>query len=76
MHGIRDEGLLDTALETPFQTFGGSDLYSDIIEKASRLGFGLIIIHAFIDGNKRIGTHLMIVSLRLNGIGLNTRIKN
>ena len=70
IHGIRDEGLLDAALNTPFQTFGGSDLYPDIIEKASRLGFGLIKGHAFLDGNKRIGTHVMLVFLKLNGISL------
>lgn len=70
IHGVRDEGLLDAALNTPFQTFGGSDLYPDIIEKASRLGFGLIKGHAFIDGNKRIGTHVMLVFLQLNGISL------
>ena len=39
VHGIRDEGLLEAALNTPFQTFGGNDLYTDIIEKSSRLGF-------------------------------------
>ena len=70
VHGIRDEGLLDAALNTPFQTFGGSDLYPDIIEKAARLGFGLIKGHAFLDGNKRIGTHVMLVFLQLNGISL------
>ena len=62
--------MLYAALNTPFQTFGGSDLYPDIIEKASRLGFGLIKGHAFIDGNKRIGTHVMLVFLQLNGISL------
>ena len=70
IHGVRDEGLLDAALNTPFQTFGGNDLYPDIIEKASRLGFGLIKGHAFLDGNKRIGTHVMLVFLQLNGISL------
>ena len=62
IHGIRDEGLLYAALNTPFQTFGGSDLYPDIIEKASRLGFGLIKGHAFIDGNKRIGAPPILIS--------------
>ena len=70
IHGIRDEGLLDAALNTPFQTFGGCDLYPDIIENASHLGFGLIKCHAFLDGNKRIGTHVMLVFLRLNGISI------
>ena len=62
--------MLYAALNTPFQTFGGNDLYPDIIEKASRLGFGLIKGHAFLDGNKRIGTHVMLVFLQLNGISL------
>ena len=61
IHGIRDENLLDSAVNSPFQTFSGQDLYPDIIEKAARLGFGLITAHAFIDGNKRIGTHAMLI---------------
>ncbi len=58
--GIRDEGLLESALETPFQSFGGSDVYPSIQQKAARLGFGLIQNHAFIDGNKRIGAHACV----------------
>lgn len=53
--GIRDEGLLDTALASPFQTFGGQPLYPSIQAKAAQLGFGLVSDHAFVDGNKRIG---------------------
>ena len=55
--GIRDEGLLDSALNAPFQSFEGSELYPSIVEKAAHLGYGLIKNHPFIDGNKRIGTH-------------------
>lgn len=65
---IRDEGLLDSALNAPFQTFAGMELYPTIIEKASRLGYSLIKNHAFVDGNKRIGAHTMLVFLTLNGI--------
>lgn len=65
---IRDEGLLDSALNAPFQTFSGTELYPTILEKASRLGYGLIKNHPFVDGNKRIGTHTMLVFLMLNGI--------
>lgn len=65
---IRDEGLLDSALNAPFQTFAGTELYPTIIEKASRLGYSLIKNHAFVDGNKRIGAHTMLVFLTLNGI--------
>ena len=62
--------LLDSALETPFQSFGGDELYPTIQAKAARLGYGLIKNHCMIDGNKRIGTHSMLVFLALNGIEL------
>lgn len=68
--GIRDEGLLDSALAAPFQTFGGQSLYPSVSAKAAQLGFGLICNHPFMDGNKRIGTHIMLVFLALNGIRL------
>lgn len=68
--GVRDYNLLDSALETPFQSFGGDELYPTIQAKAARLGYGLIKNHCMIDGNKRIGTHLMLVFLALNGIEL------
>ena len=68
--GVRDEGLLDSAVNTPFQTFSGQDLYPTVLEKAVRLGFGLIRNHPFIDGNKRIGTHAMLGFLNLNSITL------
>lgn len=67
---IRDEGLLDSAINAPFQTFGGDELYPSLLEKASRLGFGLIKNHPFVDGNKRIGTHAMLVFLAVNHIEL------
>jgi len=66
--GLRDEGMLDSALNTPFQTFSGSELYPDLLSKAARLAFGLIANHPFIDGNKRIGTHAMLIFLRLNNV--------
>ena len=66
--GIRDEGLLDSALNAPFQVFGEAELYPSIQQKAARLGFGLIKNHAFLDGNKRIGVHIMLIFLELNGI--------
>ena len=68
--GVRDYNLLDSALETPFQSFGGEELYPTIQAKAARLGYGLIKNHCMIDGNKRIGTHAMLVFLALNGIEL------
>ena len=66
--GVRDYNLRDSALETPFQSFGGDELYPTI--QAARLGYGLIKNHCMIDGNKRIGTHAMLVFLALNGIEL------
>lgn len=70
MDGLRDEGLLDSAINTPLQTFGGQELYPSILEKAARLGYGLIHGHPFVDGNKRIGTHAMLVLLDINNITL------
>ena len=63
---IRDDGLLESALNTPFQSFGNTDLYPSLLEKAARLGYGLIKNHPFVDGNKRIGTHTMLVFLAIN----------
>ncbi|MHC1695761.1 MAG: type II toxin-antitoxin system death-on-curing family toxin [Eubacteriales bacterium] len=67
---LRDEGLLDSALNAPFQTYEGIDVYASLLQKAARLGFGIVNNHAFIDGNKRIGAHVMLVFLELNGIEL------
>lgn len=67
---LRDESLLDSALGAPFQTFGGSDLYPEMILKAARLGYGLIKNHPFVDGNKRIGAHAMITFLEINNVYL------
>lgn len=68
--GVRDYNLLDSALENPFQSFGGEELYPTLQAKAARLGYGLIKNHCMIDGNKRIGTHAMLVFLAINGIEL------
>ena len=65
---VRDYNLLDSALETPFQSFAGEELYPTIQAKAARLGYGLIKNHTMLDGNKRIGAHAMLVFLALNGI--------
>lgn len=68
--GIRDEGMLDSALMNPFQSFGGEELYPSIQAKAAQLCFGLVKNHAMIDGNKRLGAHVMLVFLALNGYEL------
>ena len=66
--GVRDIGMLESALSAPFQTFGGEPLYPYIQSKAAQLCFGLVCNHPFLDGNKRIGAHVMLVFLALNGI--------
>lgn len=68
--GVRDEGLLESALEAPFQGFGETDAYPSLQQKAARLCYGLVKNHPFVDGNKRIGAHAMLVFLALNGIEL------
>ncbi|MCL2035481.1 MAG: type II toxin-antitoxin system death-on-curing family toxin [Oscillospiraceae bacterium] len=68
--GLRDEGLLDSALAAPFQTFDGKPMLPTVQQRAARLGFGLIMNHPFVDGNKRIGVHVMLVMLAMNGIEL------
>ena len=69
--GLRDEGLLESALETAFSGFGGQEFYPTIEEKGARIGFNLISNHAFLDGNKRIGVFVMLVFLEVNGVDLN-----
>ena len=68
--GLRDVGLLESAINSPFQQFGNEDLYPTIQQKVSRLCFGLVNNHPFVDWNKRIGAHVMLVFLALNGIEL------
>ena len=68
--GIREEGLLESAISAPFQSYGNEELYPTIQSKAARLGYGLIKNHSMLDGNKRIGAHAMLVFLALNGVEL------
>lgn len=65
---LRDEGLLEASIDGVFQTFEGEELYPSKEEKGARLGYNLISNHPFVDGNKRIGMHIMIVFLEVNGI--------
>jgi death on curing protein len=53
--GVRDDGLLESAIARPYQTFGGEYLYTSIFEKAAAMAESLIINHPFVDGNKRTG---------------------
>ena len=68
--GIRDEGMLESALMNPYQSFGGIEIYPSIQAKAAQLCFGIVKDHPMIDGNKRLGTHVMLVFLALNGYEL------
>lgn len=68
--GLRDESLLESALMSPFQSFDDKDLFPSIQAKAARLGYGIIKNHPFVDGNKRIGTHLMLLFLYFNNVEL------
>ena len=66
--GVRDMGLLESALNNAYATFGGEELYKSKEEKAASLGFSLISNHAFVDGNKRIGVYVMLTFLEAEGI--------
>jgi death on curing protein len=67
LKGLRDLGMLESALAQPLMTFGGEELYPTLAEKASALGFSLIKNHPFLDGNKRIGHAAMEIFLIMNG---------
>lgn len=65
--GLRDEGLLESAVYRPQASFAGQDLYPDLFSKAAALGHSLMTNHPFVDGNKRVGFEAMCLMLRLNG---------
>ena len=69
LDGVRDEGMLASALAQPFQTFGGEELYPSAVEKACRYAVGIISGHPFLDGNKRTGAALLGTYLRMCGVG-------
>lgn len=68
--GVRDESLLDSALNAPFQTFDGKELYPALLSKAAVMCRSIIANHPFVDGNKRTGIHVMLIFLELNCIEL------
>ena len=69
--GLRDRGLLESAVESIYASFDGQELYPSKQEKGAKLGYALIANHAFVDGNKRIGMYAMLTFLEVNGIHLN-----
>ena len=68
--GVRDFGLLDSALEACYATFDGKELFPSKEEKAARLGVGLVSNHAFVDGNKRINMDIIVKICKGLGISL------
>jgi len=68
--GLRDMGLLESAVLGCYQSFDDAELYPTITEKAARMAFALCKNHPFVDGNKRIAVTAMLVMLRLNGVTL------
>jgi len=71
LRGVRDEAALDSALSVAFQTFDGIELYTSTVAKIARIAYSLVSNHPFMDGNKRIGTYVMLVLLELNHIEVN-----
>ena len=67
---LRDRGLLESAVNSADASFDDVEIYPTIEEKAARLAYSLISNHAFVDGNKRIGIFVMLMTLRLNSIRL------
>ncbi len=72
--GIRDLGLLESAIAQPRMTFGSEDLYPTVIDKAVALGFSIIMNHPFVDGNKRTGHAAMETFLILNGLEISASV--
>jgi death-on-curing protein len=69
-HGIRDLGLIESAVSRAYATFGGNDLYETVEAKIAATSYSLVSNHGFVDGNKRIGIAAMLLLLRLNGYKL------
>lgn len=68
--GLRDMGLLQSALNAPFQAFGGKEVYPSLLSKAAAMCRSIISNHPFVDGNKRAGIHVMLIFLEINGVKL------
>ena len=71
--GIRDEGLIESAIARPYQSFGGQDLYPTVFEKAAAIAQSIIINHPFIDGNKRTGFLAMLATLQYEHYSLTAK---
>ena len=71
---IRDSRLLDSALESAFQTLDGKELQPTKEEKGARIGYALISNHAFVDGNKRIGMYVLLTFLETNDVKISPTV--
>jgi len=69
-HGIRDLGLIESAVSRAYTTFGGNDLYETVEAKIAATAYSLVSNHGFVDGNKRIGIAAMLLLLQLSGYKL------
>lgn len=65
---LRDRGLLESAVMSPRAMFNGEYLHTDLVEMAAAYLFHLVANHAFVDGNKRVGTVAMLVFLDFNSV--------
>ena len=74
-HGLRDLGLLESAVMRPQATFDGIDLYKTVFDKAAALVHSLLMNHQFVDGNKRTAVFSVMTFLELNGCLFNARQK-
>ena len=72
--GVRDQGLLESAVYRPQASFGGEDLYPNLFSKAAALGHSIIKNHPFVDGNKRTGFEAMRLTLRFNGYDIRASV--
>lgn len=72
--GLRDMGLLESAIAQPRMTFAGEELYPSLVDKAATLGFSLIMNHPFLDGNKRTGHAAMETFLVLNKLEIKASV--
>ncbi len=69
-HGVRDLGLLESALAQPEAGFGGQYLHADVFEMASAYLYHIVLNHPFIDGNKRVGLEAALIFLEINSVDL------
>ena len=68
LSGTRDLGLLESAVYSANQVFGEEEAYPTVEQRAARLAYAITQNHPFVDGNKRIGMLVMLMTLRLNHV--------